>query len=86
MREITVKFDTPRFHVEIKRSGEGKVPPIWPPKLAQLPLNAYVLIGERTSEMGGGVAGTGYVMLNGKAVYSISVSEKDVRNGLIRFS
>lgn len=84
MKQLTVKVDTQAFQAEMKRSGNGKVPVLGPANSASVPITAFVLIGERTAAMGGGMAGTGYVMQNGKATHSVSVAMSDVHNGFIR--
>jgi hypothetical protein len=84
MRQLTIRVDTPAFQAEMKRSGNGKVPPIRPSEIGMLSPTAYILIGDRTPEMGGGLAGTGYVIQNGKATHSIAVNAADVHRRLLR--
>ena len=84
MKQLSIKVNTQDFQIEMKRSGNGKVPPLSPASAATLPMTAFVLIGERSSDMGGGMAGTGYVIQNGKAIYSLAVSASDIRNGVVR--
>ncbi len=84
MKQLSVRINTQAFQAEMKRSGNGRVPPLNIGNTAGVPTAAYVLVGERTAAMGGGMAGTGYVIQNGKATHSIAVSASDIRAGVIR--
>lgn len=82
MREIDIRLDNPEFLVEQQRSGDGKVPPLRPDAMARLPAGAYVLIGNRSAAFGGGLASTGYVIVGGKAIGTVSgVRQQDVQRG-----
>ena len=79
MRQLRIEVDDRKFQAEMKRSGNGAVPLIGPRDMALLSPSVTILIGNRTPAMGGGLAGTGYVMQNGKATHSIAVSPSDVQ-------
>lgn len=84
MRQLMVKFDTPAFQAELKRSAEAKVPLIDQNEFVRLTSTAFVLIGERTAAYGGGLSGIGYIMQNGKATHSVGVSAVEVQQRIIR--
>jgi hypothetical protein len=84
MRQITIKVDTPSFQAEIKKSGNGKVQVIKPAELKQLPAGAYILVGNKTPDFGGGLASSGYIVQNGKVTHSVGLKASDVHQGSIR--
>jgi hypothetical protein len=86
MRDVRITMDTLKFQSELKRAGNGKAQPISPTELAKLPEGTYILVGNKTREMGGGLSGTGYVMQNGRATHSINLSSSDVSRGSLRVS
>ena len=81
MRQLSVRRDDVAFQAEVRRSGNGKVPPASIGGAAVIPPGATVLVGDRSPQFGGGLASTGYVMHAGKAVASIAVSATDVQRG-----
>jgi hypothetical protein len=83
MRQIPIYQDNNEFRREIKRSGDGKVPPLIGKALAEVPVTASILVGERSREFGGGLAGTGYVMDAGRAIGSVSIGPEDVKRGVL---
>jgi hypothetical protein len=85
MRRLHIYRDNRAFLIEMQRSGNGKVPPIMPNEGASLPVNASVLVGDRSPSFGGGLAATGYVMVSGKAIGSVSVSPSEVARGYLEF-
>jgi hypothetical protein len=83
MRTLKIQRDNWVFKKEMLRSGNGKVPPLTPHDLAMLPAGAFILIGDRSPNFGGGLASTGYAMHIGKAVGTVSVSASDVERGAL---
>ena len=81
MRQIPIHRNNQAFSAEMKRSGNGKVPPIAGAALASIPIGATILIGDRSPDFGGGLASTGYVMVGGKAIGSVGVDSTDVQRG-----
>jgi hypothetical protein len=57
---------------------------IAPAELKSLPIGAYILIGNKTPNFGGGLAGSGFVVQNGKVTHSVGVNASDVHQGLLR--
>jgi len=83
MQRLHIYRDNPAFLAETQRSGNGKVTPILPNGVATLPVGASVLAGDRSADFGGGLAATGYVMVAGRAIGTVSVSPSDVARGYL---
>jgi hypothetical protein len=83
VRRIAIRVNTPGFQAELIRSGNGRVPNTSRADLARLPLNVHILIGDKTAAYGGGLSGIGYVMQNGRATHSLSITPNEVRSGAL---
>jgi hypothetical protein len=81
MPQIPIHRNNQAFSIEMKRSGNGKVPIIAGGALAGIPMGASILIGDRSPDFGGGLASIGYVMVGGKAIGSVGVDATDVQRG-----
>jgi hypothetical protein len=84
MRDIEVIVDTDKFQAEMKRSGNGAVPPIQLEQLAAFSQGLRILTGNNTAQFGGEPSSTGYVLQNGKVTHSVSFRPADIQNSKLR--
>jgi hypothetical protein len=80
MKRVPIYRNDPAYLLELRRSGDGRVPPMKPVEVAQLSGDVYVLVGARSSDAReSGLAATGYVMVSNKAVGSVPVTALEVQ-------